>query len=209
MRHYCKLIPGCEISNYPRATPSLRIQLMEISFSTIEWILTLLFFTPFIRVIACLSVLRYGLGAGKSGFGIIVFTIALVTALSQPIEKLDVKYRSDGGAPKISFSAADSIKARVAPEVLEKLSAPELNPQTTADGKIATGLVLSELKKGLELGVALTIPLIVVDLLAVHLMSLLGITTISLAVIVVPLKLVVFTSIGGWEMLVQKLLGSN
>jgi flagellar biosynthesis protein FliP len=98
------------------------------------------------------------------------------------------------------------MKARVTPEVLEQLSSPELAEKTSEDGRIATGVVLSELKNGLELGIALTIPLIVVDLLAAHLLTLLGVTTLSLAIIVVPLKLIVFTTIGGWEMLIQKLL---
>lgn len=180
---------------------------MELSFSSIEWILTLLFFTPFIRTISCLTVLRYGLGASKSGFGIIVLTLALVTALSHPVDKLGVKYRAENGSPKLTVLSNQEIRARVAPEVLEQLASPELQNSGTEDGRLATGMVLSELKRGLELGVALTIPLIVVDLLAAHLLTLLGITTLSLAVIVVPLKLIVFTSIGGWEMLIQKLLG--
>jgi flagellar biosynthesis protein FliP len=179
---------------------------MEISFTSIEWILSLLFFTPFIRTISCLTVLRYGLGAGKSGFGIVVLTIALVTALSHPIDKLNVKYRSESGSPRLTLASPQDMKARVTPEVLEQLSSPELAEKTSEDGRIATGVVLSELKNGLELGIALTIPLIVVDLLAAHLLTLLGVTTLSLAIIVVPLKLIVFTTIGGWEMLIQKLL---
>ena len=177
---------------------------METSFDTINWLLSLLLFSPFVRVLSCLTVLRLGLGAGGSGFGIVIAVISLATALSCPWPGPQPRYASKEGAPTIELGTnAAVIESRTSKPVMEKLSKATA---MSKDGQITTALVLSELKTGLELGIALVIPLIVIDLLAVHLLQLLNITQISASLVVAPLKLALFTIIGGWELLIEKLL---
>lgn len=68
-------------------------------------------------------------------------------------------------------------------------------------------LIVSEVKVALSLGLTLLVPFLLMDLLVAHLLTLLGVSSISAATVALPLKLMVFLSINGWELFITKLLG--
>ena len=66
--------------------------------------------------------------------------------------------------------------------------------------------VVSEVKAALALGMTLLVPFLLMDLLVAHVITLLGITSISVATVSLPLKLMVFLSVNGWELFITKVL---
>lgn len=102
---------------------------------------------------------------------------------------------SDAGAEALATPAAVGAAPVAAPAYAEQLRA------------VAPVFLISELKRALLIGCAVLIPFVVVDLLVAHLLTLLGVTTLSVAVVSLPLKLLLFLAVDGWTLLVTKLLG--
>jgi flagellar biosynthesis protein FliP len=72
---------------------------------------------------------------------------------------------------------------------------------------VAPVFLISELKRALLFGCAVLVPFVVIDLLVAHVVTLLGVTTLSAAVVSLPLKLLLFLAVDGWTLLATKLLG--
>jgi type III secretion protein R len=76
-------------------------------------------------------------------------------------------------------------------------------------GRLLPAYTLSQLKSALVLGVMLLIPFVLLDLVVVHVLSLLGIQQIGAQVVSLPLKLILFLAIDGWGLLGAKLLAGG
>jgi flagellar biosynthesis protein FliP len=84
----------------------------------------------------------------------------------------------------------------LAPEAI----AADIRPLTRA-------FLISELKSALSIGVMLLVPFVVTDILVAHFLTLVGISSLSAAVVSLPLKLLLFLAVDGWTLLAKKLLG--
>lgn len=66
--------------------------------------------------------------------------------------------------------------------------------------------MLSELRLALELGLMVLLPFLVIDLVVATVLSAMGMVMLPPTVIAVPLKLLIFVSIDGWNLVVGSLL---
>lgn len=95
-------------------------------------------------------------------------------------------------------------------EAVQGMSLTESVPAPSAErvSESTAAFLLSELQSAFQLGVLLLLPFIVIDLLVVNVLAALQVTQISAHVISLPLKLVLFVSVGGWQLLAEKLLSA-
>lgn len=73
-------------------------------------------------------------------------------------------------------------------------------------GLLVASFTISQLRDAFEIGFALLVPFLVIDLLVMNLLMVLGATAVNVELISVPLKILLFFSVDGWTMLSEKLL---
>jgi len=73
---------------------------------------------------------------------------------------------------------------------------------------LVPAFVVSELQAGYEIGFLIYIPFVVIDLLVSNLLMALGMQQVSPQTITIPLKLLLFTLVGGWGKLLHALAAS-
>ena len=183
-------------------------------------LVALLLFSQFVKFATVLSVFRYG--AGLVGFELGVVT--LVAALGLAFATLPREVRGSGAAVAIvSGAPADTAALRAAlvptmaasldPQIVKGLYGADasLTPESLKSdlGRLLPAYTLSQLKSALVLGVMLLIPFVLLDLVVVHVLSLLGIQQIGAQVVSLPLKLLLFLAIDGWGLLGAKLLAGG
>lgn len=66
--------------------------------------------------------------------------------------------------------------------------------------------VLSELRTGLEMGLIMLLPFLVIDLVVAIVLSSLGMVMMPPAVVALPLKLLLFIAVDGWHLVVRALM---
>ena len=66
--------------------------------------------------------------------------------------------------------------------------------------------VISELQAGFEIGFLIFLPFIVIDLIVSNLLLALGMQMVSPMTVSLPLKILLFVLIGGWEKLLHSLV---
>lgn len=192
-------------------------------------LLGVLLFGCFIQVLTILSLLRYGLGLGGFDFGVVSFILALVLSclmveakfgltatLENTVEGKPISFSSEVDTKVRPFliAASDPIIAQRVSSLTGKLaSSPNtaVSPDnssavSTSLAQLETTFLLSQLKRSLAIGLMLLIPLLVIDLMVAFSLTLVGVQSISAVVISVPLKLLLFVSIDGWGLIVDKLL---
>lgn len=73
---------------------------------------------------------------------------------------------------------------------------------------VIPSFVLSEVKKGFEMGFLIYIPFIIIDVVTASILSSLGMQSVSPTIITLPLKLLLFVHLDGWTNLFDKLIQS-
>jgi flagellar biosynthesis protein FliP len=71
---------------------------------------------------------------------------------------------------------------------------------------VVPAFLITELREALAMAVVILVPLVVVDLLVAQATTLLGMTNLQVQVVSVPLKLLLFLAIDGWNVVVGGLL---
>lgn len=197
--------------------------------------LLVIVFSAFIKIATTLTVFRYGVGLHGLEFGFVALVLALVISWATmpiPISSLDPKILS---GERITLTETHTLLQTVVPhleknidkKVLEAVSKAAAKNSRTGEGaennaennteknieKMQGALeitlpayVISEVKNALTLGITLLIPFVLLDLLVAHFLTLLGIQQLTVATVALPLKLIIFLSVNGWELLVGKLI---
>jgi type III secretion protein R len=89
----------------------------------------------------------------------------------------------------------------------KKLWPPEVAKEASSKDALVLipAFVVSELQAGFEIGFLIYIPFVVIDLLISNLLMALGMQQVSPQTITIPLKLLLFTLVGGWGKLLNAL----
>jgi flagellar biosynthesis protein FliP len=201
---------------------------MDASSATITVLLTLLLFTTFVKIATVLSICRYGLGLVGFEFGCVCLVVSLGLAIFFCHPELTAL-----GLPEALISRPQSVQPQAVQEALlpfmqrrtdasiqrylqtknKDAVSSEGADQPGADSKsvslrdLAPAFLLSELKQAFQVGCLLLIPLVVIDLLAAHVLALVGMQQLAASVVSLPLKILVFIAAGGWGLLGRKLIG--
>lgn len=185
----------------------------------------LLMMTGFTRIIIVLSLLRQALGTQSSPPNQVLVGLALFITffvMSPVLDKIYVEAYQPLSENKISMQ-----------EALDKGSAPlkAFMMQQTREGDLALFLKMaqtekmqtpddvplrvlvpafmtSELKTAFQIGFAIFIPFLIIDMVVASVLMSMGMMMVSPAIVSLPFKLMLFVLVDGWQLLLGSLVQS-
>ena len=186
----------------------------------------LIMVTSFTRFIIALSFLRSGLGLQNTPPNIVLTSLALFMTLFVMAPTFDRAWRE--GLQPLADNTISQEKAIVAiaqpfrdfmlAEVREKdmslfenLSRGrfEIKDRTTVDIRILIpAFMISELRRGFEIGFMIVLPFLVIDLIVATLTMSMGMMMLPPTVLSLPAKLLFFVMVDGWNLLIGSLVRS-
>ena len=185
----------------------------------------LLMMTGFTRIIIVLSLLRQALGTQSSPPNQVLVGLALFLTFFvmgpvfdkiyedayQPFtdNKITMAQALDrGAAPLKAFMMKQTREADLA--LFVKLSGiPQLNgPEDVPLRVLAPAFVTSELKTAFQIGFAVFIPFLIIDMVVASVLMSMGMMMVSPALVALPFKIMLFVLVDGWHMLLGSLAES-
>ncbi|HJT51705.1 MAG TPA: flagellar type III secretion system pore protein FliP [Nitrosospira sp.] len=206
-------------------TYSLSLQTLLLLTSLTFLPAALLMMTGFTRVIIVLSLLRQALGTQSSPPNQVLVGLALFLTffvMGPVFDKIYVEayqpYADNkitlaqamerGAAPLKAFMMKQTREADLA--LFVKLSGgPQLNgPEDVPLRVLAPAFVTSELKTAFQIGFAVFIPFLIIDMVVASVLMSMGMMMVSPALVALPFKLMLFVLVDGWHMLIGSLAES-
>ncbi|KAI95793.1 flagellar biosynthetic protein flip [Rhodomicrobium udaipurense JA643] len=183
----------------------------------------LIMVTCFTRFVIALSFLRVGLGLPSTPANIILVSLALfMTAftMSPTFDKawetgvkpfMDKKLSEDAAFQKITDPFREFMMANVRQKDIDLFAG--MSPQASAEGATALrtlipAFMISELRRGFEIGFLIMLPFLVIDLIASTVLMAMGMMMVSPTTVSLPFKVLFFILIDGWNLLVGNLVRS-
>lgn len=198
----------------------------SVSVTALSLIPTLLIATTsFLRVIIVLSMLRHAIGMQDTPPNAALISIALFLTLfsmmpvwSQVDEKAWQPFQQnrlspeaalrEGYQPIREFMVRQTREPDLAlmvelskgqqPETIEDVSAVQLIP----------AFMLSELRTAFQIGFMIFLPFLLIDIIIASVLTSLGMMMVPPVMISLPLKVLMFILIDGWNLVVRSLMGS-
>jgi flagellar biosynthesis protein FliP len=186
----------------------------------------LIMVTSFTRFIIALSFLRSGLGLQSSPPTIVLTSLALFLTLFVMAPTFDRAWREgmqplmDNAIPQDKALAAisqpfrDFMLAQVREKdmaLFENLSTGrlKLTDRSSVDFRILIpAFMISELRRGFEIGFMIVLPFLVIDLIVATVTMSMGMMMLPPTVLSLPVKLLFFVMVDGWNLLVGSLVRS-
>lgn len=185
----------------------------------------LIVMTAFTRIIIVLSMLRHAFGMQETPPNTVLVSLALFLTLftMQPVlVEIESNAWQPYSAGKIGFETAIDEGMKPLREfmvrqtrekdlmlMLEMAKAPE--PETIDDVRIVhliPAFMLSELKTAFQIGFIVFLPFLLLDLVVSSILMSMGMLMVPPMTISLPLKILMFVLIDGWNLVVRSLLGS-
>jgi flagellar biosynthetic protein FliP len=181
--------------------------------------------TPFARLLVVFHFLRQALGTqtAPSNQTLIGLSLVLTYFLMQPVgaaiyesavvpfEKgqVDVLGAFERGTPPLRHFMLKFAREKDIALFLELAQAPApARPDDVPMRVVVPAYILSELKTGFQIGAALFLPFLVIDLVVAAVTTSIGMLQLPPVVISTPLKILLFVMVDGWNLLVGSLLKS-
>jgi flagellar biosynthetic protein FliP len=186
----------------------------------------LIMVTSFTRFIVALSFLRSGLGLQSTPSNVVLTSLALFMTLFVMAPTFDRAWREgmqplmDNSLPQDKALAAigqpfrDFMLAQVREKdmaLFENLSRGrfEIKDRSTVDLRILIpAFMISELRRGFEIGFMIILPFLVIDLIVATLTMSMGMMMLPPTILSLPAKLLFFVMVDGWNLLVGSLVRS-
>lgn len=181
--------------------------------------------TCFVRIVVVLSMLRHAIGLMESPPNVVIITLALFLTLfsMQPV----LQRLNDGAvqpylAGKVKMATAaergiEPLKEFMVRQTREQdlglmieLANAE-RPQSLADVSmlhLIPAFMLSELRTAFQIGFIIFLPFLLIDLIVASVLMALGMMMVPPSTVSVPLKLLLFVLIDGWNIVTRSLLGT-
>jgi flagellar biosynthetic protein FliP len=186
----------------------------------------LIMVTSFTRFVVALSFLRSGLGLQSTPANLILTSLALFMTMFVMAPTFDRAWR-DGVKPLMdnvitqdkAFTAiTEPFRQFMLVQVREKdmalfedlsKGAFEVKDRSTVDLRILIpAFMISELRRGFEIGFMIVLPFLVIDMIVATLTMSMGMMMLPPSVISLPVKILFFILIDGWNMLIGSLVRS-
>ena len=187
----------------------------------------LIMVTSFARFLIAFSFLRSGLGLQTTPSNLILVSLALFMTLFVMAPTFQ-KAWDDGVKPMVENKVSQQdgytrttepfrvfMRANVREKDLvtfESLSAERFGEQDKAGPDdlriLVPAFMVSELRRGFEIGFLITLPFLVIDLVVATIMTAMGMMMMPPTVVSLPLKVLFFVLVDGWSLLVGALVKS-
>ncbi|NGZ84358.1 flagellar type III secretion system pore protein FliP [Duganella aceris] len=185
----------------------------------------LLLMTAFTRIIIVLSLLRQALGTQSAPPNQVIVGLALFLTLFVmgptfdkiyteaylPLQenKINMSEAMDkGAAPLKTFMMKQTRQADLALFVKLSRSPALQGPEDVPLRILVPAFVTSELKTAFQIGFAIFIPFLIIDMVVASVLMSMGMMMMSPAVISLPFKLMLFVLVDGWQLLLGSLAQS-
>jgi type III secretion protein R len=187
--------------------------------------------TSFLKIAIVLSTLRNALGIQQIPPNMAIYGLSLVLtlfimapvgiAVSDNLKQNPIKVEApdlfDQVESKVLTPYRDFVKAKAKPEQVkffvdigDKMW-PEAYRKRIPDDSLVVlipAFTLSELIEAFKIGLLLYLPFVAIDLIVSNVLLAMGMMMVSPVTISLPIKLLVFVLIGGWEKLLSQLVQS-
>ena len=186
----------------------------------------LIMVTSFTRFIVALSFLRSGLGLQSAPANLVLISLSLFMTFFVMAPTFDRAWQN-GLKPLMDnqISQQDALAAVSEPfrefmlsQVREKDMALfeglskgrfEVTDRSKADLRLLIpAFMISELRRGFEIGFLIVLPFLVIDMIVATLTMSMGMMMLPPSVIPLPVKIMFFVLIGGWNLLIGSLVRS-
>ncbi len=204
---------------------SLSLELLVLLTSLTFLPAVVLMMTSFTRIIIVLSLFRMAIGTQNTPPNQVLIGLALFLTLFVMSPVLDKIYTDayiplsenkitlmtaleKGGEPLRGFMLRQTRQADLA-MYLKLSNTPE--PETHADipfRVLVPAFVTSELKTAFQIGFAIFIPFIIIDMVVASVLMAMGMMMVSPAIVSLPFKIMLFVLVDGWQLLLSSLGGS-
>ena len=181
--------------------------------------------TPFTRLLIVFHFLRQALGTqtAPSNQTLIGLSLVLTYFLMQPVGaaiyqsavvpfeqgKLDAWAAFEQGGPPLRHFMLRFAREKDLALFLELAQAPRpAQPEDVPMRVVVPAYILSELKTGFQIGTALFLPFLVIDMVVAAVTTSIGMLQLPPVVISTPLKIMLFVMVDGWNLLVTSLMKS-
>ncbi len=185
----------------------------------------LLMMTSFTRIVIVLSLLRMALGTQHAPPNQVIIGLSLFLSLFvmgptldkiytdawQPLEENRITMQEaidKGAAPLKQFMLAQTRESDLA--LYAQLSkSPALDsPEQVPMRLLVPAFITSELKTAFQIGFAIFIPFLIIDMVVASVLMALGMMMVSPAIVSLPFKLILFVLVDGWALLIGSLAKS-
>lgn len=186
----------------------------------------LIMVTSFTRFVVAFSFLRSGLGLQSTPANIVLISLALFMTffVMSPVFE---KSWNEGLRPLMDnqLSEREGISKTIAPfrefmlthvrdkdiALFEDLAATEIRAQSREETDLRVlipAFMISELRRGFEIGFLIILPFLVIDMIVSTLVMSMGMMMLPPSVIALPLKILFFVLVDGWNLVVGSLIRS-
>ena len=185
----------------------------------------LLMMTSFTRIIIVLSLLRQALGTQSSPPNQVLVGLALFltffvmgpvferiyTEAYQPFDENRITMQeamTRGAAPLKEFMLKQTREPDLA--LFFKMSRTDAvaTPEEVPLRVLVPAFVTSELKTAFQIGFAIFIPFLIIDMVVASILMSMGMMMVSPAIVALPFKLMLFVLVDGWQLLLGSLAQS-
>jgi len=187
----------------------------------------LIMVTSFTRFLIAFSFLRSGLGLQGAPANIVLITLALFMTFFVMAPTFEKAWET-GGRPLVENKISEQEALRNILKPFEEFMLANVREKElktfqelairksedgggAADGSLRVlipAFIVSELRRGFEIGFLILLPFLVIDLLVATLVMSMGMMMVSPTVFSLPLKVLFFVSIDGWNLIVSGLVKS-
>jgi flagellar biosynthetic protein FliP len=181
--------------------------------------------TPFARLLVVFHFLRQALGTqtAPSNQTLIGLSLVLTFFLMQPVGasiyqaavvpfqrgQVDALGAVERGTPPLRHFMLKFAREKDLALFLELAQAPApARPEDVPMRVVVPAYILSELKTGFQIGAALFLPFLVVDLVVAAVTASIGMLQLPPVVISTPIKILLFVMVDGWNLVVGSLMKS-
>lgn len=185
----------------------------------------LLAMTPFARLLVVFHFLRQALGTqtAPSNQTLIGLALILTFFLMQPVMnsihqaavvpyeagRVDAMAAIELGEPPLRHFMLKYAREKDLALFLELAKEPRpARPDDVSMRVVVPAYILSELRAGFQIGAALYLPFLVVDMVVASITTSIGMLQLPPVVISTPLKILLFVMVDGWNLLVSSLMKS-
>lgn len=207
----------------PEMASALRLFLGLTALSFIP--AALICMTCFVRIVVVLSMLRHAIGLMESPPNVVIVTLALFLTLfsMQPVlQRLNDEAIQPYLSGRTKMAAAAEKGAQPLKEFMIRQTreqdlglmielAHAERPQGLDDVSmlhLIPAFMLSELRTAFQVGFVVFLPFLLIDLIVASVLMALGMMMVPPSTVSVPLKLLLFVLIDGWNIVTRSLLGT-
>jgi len=181
--------------------------------------------TSFVRIVIVLSMLRHALGMQETPPNTVVISLALFLtfftmspALTQVNEQALQPFMAGKMAPQAAVTKGVAplrefmVRQTREQDLALMVELAKAEQPTTIDDismvQLIPAFMLSELRAAFQIGFVIFLPFLLVDLIVASALMALGMMMVPPASISLPLKILLFVLMDGWNLVVRALLGT-